>query len=34
MIRGIIVRILRDAWVVAPGFVLERSDRVRGYRIR
>jgi hypothetical protein len=34
MIRGIIVRILRDAWMVAPGLVSKRGDRVRGHRIR
>ncbi len=30
----IIVRILRDAWMVASGLVSERGDRVRGHRIR
>jgi hypothetical protein len=32
-IHAIIVRILRDAWMVAPGLVPERGDRVRGDRI-
>jgi hypothetical protein len=32
-IYAIIVRILRDAWVVAPGLVSERGDRVCGDRI-
>jgi hypothetical protein len=30
-ICAIIVRIVRDAWMVAPGFVFERGDRVRGH---
>jgi len=34
MIRAIIVRILRDAWMVAPGLVSKRGDRFRGHRIR
>jgi len=34
MIAIIIVRILRDAWMVAPGLVPERGDRFRGGRIR
>jgi hypothetical protein len=34
MIAIIIVRILRDAWMVAPGLVPERGDRFRGRRIR
>jgi hypothetical protein len=33
-IYAIIVRILRDAWMVAPGLVPERGDRVRSDRIR
>jgi hypothetical protein len=34
MICGIIVRILCDARMVAPGVVLERGDRLCGHRIR
>jgi hypothetical protein len=33
-IYAIIVRILRDAWMVAPGLVPQRGDRVRSDRIR